>query len=110
MLLTHQQRHRLRAALGGRILAVCYGAGVDSTAMLVALKQAGLRPAIITFADLQAENLPRSIISIVWIASLPSGRGQRSSDAGKKRFLEPVTPTYTAIALPMRHCRHWHLG
>lgn len=58
MLLTHQQRHRLRAALGGRILAVCYGAGVDSTAMLVALKQAGLRPAIITFADLQAEKPP----------------------------------------------------
>jgi len=58
MLLTHQQRHRLRAALGGRILAVCYGAGVDSTAMLIALQQAALRPAIITFADLQAEKPP----------------------------------------------------
>lgn len=58
MSLTHRQRHRLRAALGGRLMAVCYGAGVDSTAMLVALKQAGLRPDIITFADLSAEKPP----------------------------------------------------
>lgn len=58
MVLTHQQRHRLRAALGGRLLAVSYGAGVDSTAMLVALKDAGLRPRIITFADLSAEKPP----------------------------------------------------
>jgi len=58
MLVTPQQRKRLRAALGGRLLAACYGAGVDSTAMLVALKLAGLRPDIITFADLTAEKPP----------------------------------------------------
>jgi hypothetical protein len=39
-------------------MAVCYGAGVDSTAMLVALKQDSLRPNIITFADLSAEKPP----------------------------------------------------
>ncbi|MBX3583251.1 MAG: hypothetical protein KF810_15280 [Rhizobiaceae bacterium] len=55
MPLTHRQRHRLRATLAGRLLAVCYGAGVDSTALMVALKLAGLRPHIITFADLNAE-------------------------------------------------------
>ena len=58
MLLTYQQRRRLRATLAGRLLAVCYGAGVDSTAMLIALKLAGLRPDIITFADLCAEKPP----------------------------------------------------
>lgn len=58
MLLTIEQRRRLRAALSGRPLAVCYGAGVDSTAMLVALKLAGLRPGIITFADTVAEKPP----------------------------------------------------
>jgi hypothetical protein len=55
MLLSHRQRHRLRAALAGRLLAVCYGAGVDSTALLIALKLAGLRPDVITFADVMAE-------------------------------------------------------
>lgn len=55
MLLTHRQRHDLRAALAGRLLAACFGAGVDSTAMLIALKLAGLRPTIVTFADLAAE-------------------------------------------------------
>lgn len=58
MLLSLEQRRRLRAALAGRLLAVCYGAGVDSTAMLVALKLAGLRPHIITFADMVAEKPP----------------------------------------------------
>ncbi len=58
MLLTFDQRRRLRSALADRVLAVCYGAGVDSTAMLVALKLAGLRPHIITFADTSAEKPP----------------------------------------------------
>lgn len=55
MLLSSEQCRRLRAALDGRVLAVCYGAGVDSTGLLVALKLAGLRPDIITFANLVAE-------------------------------------------------------
>lgn len=54
-LLCSEQVQHLRDALGGRLLAVCYGAGVDSTGLLVALKLAGLRPDIITFADLVAE-------------------------------------------------------
>ena len=49
------QREALRAALGGRALALCFGAGVDSTAMLVALRSAGLRPNVITMADTGGE-------------------------------------------------------
>lgn len=45
----------LRAALAGRKIAVCFGAGVDSTAMLVALRAAGLTPDVITFADTGGE-------------------------------------------------------
>ena len=45
----------LAPLLKGRLLAVCLGCGVDSTAMLVALRLAGLRPDIITFADTGAE-------------------------------------------------------
>ncbi len=36
-------------------VVVCYGGGVDSTAMLIALRDAGIRPDLITFADTGAE-------------------------------------------------------
>ena len=36
-------------------IIVCYGAGVDSTAMIVKLHQAGIRPDAITFADTGGE-------------------------------------------------------
>lgn len=32
-------------------ISVCYGGGVDSTAMLIAMKRQGIRPDLITFAD-----------------------------------------------------------
>lgn len=44
MLLSPDKRRLLRRALDGRLLAACYGAGVDSTAMLVALKLAACVP------------------------------------------------------------------
>lgn len=53
--LTYEQRRALRTALGGRLIAMCFGAGVDSTAMMVALKAADLRPHVITFADTGGE-------------------------------------------------------
>lgn len=56
-------RRRLMGLLRGRLLAVCYGAGVDSTALLVALRLAGLRPHIITFADLAAEK-PETMVHL----------------------------------------------
>lgn len=49
------QRRALRTALLGRTIVLCFGAGVDSTAMLVALRAAGLRPDLITFADTGGE-------------------------------------------------------
>lgn len=53
--LSSTQRAALRAALAGRYVAVCFGAGVDSTAMLVALRAAGIRPHVCTFANTGGE-------------------------------------------------------
>jgi len=54
-ILSEEQRVTLRTALGGRRLVVCFGSGVDSTAMLVALHAAELRPDLISFADTGGE-------------------------------------------------------
>lgn len=54
-ILSAAQIRILREALAHRLLALCFGAGVDSTAMLVALRAAGIRPHIITFADTGGE-------------------------------------------------------
>ena len=54
-LLAPAQQLALRNALAGRLQAACFGAGVDSTAMLVALRAAGLRPDVVTFADTGGE-------------------------------------------------------
>jgi len=49
------QAATLHRVLAGRLLAVCFGAGIDSTAMLVALHEAGLQPDVLTFADTGGE-------------------------------------------------------
>lgn len=54
------QIEALRTLLEGRQVVVSFGAGVDSTAMLVALRAAGIRPALITFANTNAEK-PESL-------------------------------------------------
>lgn len=54
-ILSTLQIERLRASLTGRLVALCFGAGVDSTGMIVALHAAGIRPDIITFADTGGE-------------------------------------------------------
>jgi hypothetical protein len=54
-ILSASQTLALRAALQRRKLALCFGGGVDSTALLVALKAAGIRPHVITFADTGGE-------------------------------------------------------
>lgn len=54
-ILNSDQAAALRAELYGRLLSLCFGSGVDSTAMIVALHAAGLRPDVITFADTGAE-------------------------------------------------------
>lgn len=55
MPLSRSQRQALHDALAGRNLAVCFGSGVDSTAMLIALRAAELKPHVITFADTGGE-------------------------------------------------------
>ncbi|HCF2447047.1 TPA: hypothetical protein NIA45_004716 [Pseudomonas aeruginosa] len=54
-ILNDEQIAALRAALEGRQVAVCFGSGVDSTAMIVALRAAGITPAISSFADTGGE-------------------------------------------------------
>ncbi|WP_298673158.1 hypothetical protein [uncultured Sphingomonas sp.] len=46
------------------MLAVCFGAGVDSTAMLVALRLAGIRPHVITFADVGEGEKPETMVHL----------------------------------------------
>lgn len=58
MVMNRRQIAVLRKALLGRLIAVSFGAGVDSTAMLVALKLAGIVPHVITFADTGNEKPP----------------------------------------------------
>jgi hypothetical protein len=53
--LTASQREVLRQALADRLRVVCFGAGVDSTAMLVILREAQLEPDLVTFADTGCE-------------------------------------------------------
>ena len=62
-------RRRLLSALKNRLLAVCFGAGVDSTAMLIALRLAGIRPHVITFADVAAEK-PGTMVHLDRIAAI----------------------------------------
>jgi len=45
----------LRRVLLGRKIVLCFGAGVDSTAVLLVLRAAGIRPDIITFANTGGE-------------------------------------------------------
>lgn len=54
-ILAPHQIAALRAALEGKSLAVSFGSGVDSTALLVALWLAGIVPDLITFADTGGE-------------------------------------------------------
>lgn len=61
-----EAREALRRALIGRLVVLCFGAGVDSTAMLVALRAAGVRPDAITFADTGGER-PETLAHVVRI-------------------------------------------
>lgn len=62
-LLTRQQVAALRERLDGRAVVLCFGAGVDSTAMLVILREAGITPSLILFADTGGEK-PETLIHL----------------------------------------------
>lgn len=73
-LLTRHQVAELRRLLSGRIVALCFGAGVDSTAMLVALKEAGIEPAVITMADTGGEK-PETMLHVARVNAVLDGWG-----------------------------------
>lgn len=50
----NQDQNEIRLPKNSGVV-VCYGAGVDSTAMLIAMRDQGIRPDLITFADTGAE-------------------------------------------------------
>ncbi|OQM74145.1 hypothetical protein [Manganibacter manganicus] len=113
-LLTRQQRSLLRTALAGRLLAVCYGAGVDSTALLLALKLADLRPGIITFADLLSEK-PETIAHLERMQSILARWGWPPITISRKRTLPGTgyddlygnciaNETLPSLAFGMRSC------
>ena len=113
-LLTRDQRRLLRTALAGRLLAVCYGAGVDSTALLVALKLADLRPDIITFADLLSEK-PETIAHLERMQSILARWGWPPITICRKRTLPETgyddlygnciaNETLPSLAFGMRSC------
>ncbi|MDM0116789.1 hypothetical protein QTI66_32145 [Variovorax sp. J22R133] len=90
LLLTPGQRAALRAALTNRLLVVCFGAGVDSTAMLVALRLAGMRPDAITFADTGGEK-PPTLAHLTRIERVLCAWGWPSVELCRKRT-QPGTP------------------
>jgi len=113
-LLTRDQRRLLRTALAGRLLAVCYGAGVDSTALLVALKLADLRPDIITFADLLSEK-PETMAHLDRMQSILAQWGWPGITICRKRTLPGTgyddlygnciaNETLPSLAFGMRSC------
>lgn len=74
MLLSEWQIAALRDRLAGRLVVVCFGAGVDSTAMLVALREAGIVPDLITMADTGGEK-PETLQHVEGINEVLAGWG-----------------------------------
>lgn len=87
--LTAEEQAFLRAALGGHLLAVCFGAGVDSTAMLVALYSAGIVPDVLTFADTGGEK-PETLVHVDAMNDVLRGWGWPSITTVRKTPL-PTT-------------------
>lgn len=83
LVLSEEQIAALRAELSGRLLALCFGSGVDSTAMLVALHAAGLRPDVLSFADTGGEK-PQTIAHIDAVNSVLDGWGWPRIDVVRK--------------------------
>ncbi len=54
-LLSPDKETVIRSILSDRLISVCFGAGVDSTAMLALLVHLGIKTGAITFADTGGE-------------------------------------------------------
>ena len=75
-------------------VVVCYGGGVDSTAMLIALRDAGIVPDLITFADTGAEK-PETYEQVEKMNDWLLAQGFPPVTVCKKKTLE--TPAYTDL-------------
>lgn len=102
-------------------IIVCNGRGVDSTAMLVALHQAGIRPDVITFADLKSEKpetYEHGVIVDKWLESI----GFPVTDVCSKQTLDSTpysdlegncidNETLPSLAFGMKSCSiKWKQG
>lgn len=114
MILNQHQKTALRNSLSNRLLSVCFGSGVDSTAVIVALHEANIRPDIITFADTGAEK-PDTMMHLVRMNKVLSSWGWPLIDVCRKKTL-PSTPyddlygncidneTLPSLAFGMKSC------
>lgn len=86
-LLDGSRRRRLRRALAGRPIALCFGAGVDSTAMLVLLRMCDITPTLITFADVPNAEKPETMLHLARTDALLAEWGWPAIDRCWKRTL-----------------------
>jgi hypothetical protein len=75
-------------------ICVCYGAGVDSTALLIRLSQLGVRPDLITFADVGSEK-PETYLYVPIMRQYLSDVG--FPDLVMVRYTPPIAP-YDSLA------------
>lgn len=111
----------LRGRLNGRLTNLCFGAGVDSTAMMVALKVAGIVPSVITFADLRSEKTA-TYEHLERMQAVMKAWGWPQIDVVKKSTLETTgyddlygncisNTTLPALSFGMKSCsQRWKQG
>ncbi len=82
--LSASQVMSLRRELAGRKTVLCFGGGVDSTALIVVLRATGIRPEAVTFADTGGEK-PETIEHVEKMSKLLVSWGWPSVSVCRKR-------------------------
>lgn len=119
--LSNEQIEILRSVLAHRTFTVCFGGGVDSTAMLVALRVAGLTPGVLHFANVGAEkpetlahNLRMNEVLKSWgWPELTEVRHQTNPDTGYSDLEGNClkNETLPSLAFGMKSCSiKWKMG
>lgn len=114
VILSEHQVEILRKTLCGRPIALSFGAGVDSTAMIIALKIANIQPDLITFADTGGEK-PETIRHIEKMNEILISWGWPSIEICKKIPMEKTgyvdlfgnciaNETLPSLAFGMKSC------
>ena len=113
-ILSSTQISMLRDALEGRLIAACFGSGVDSTAMLIALHEANIKPDIISFADTGGEK-PNTLIHLEKMNEVLAAWGWPLIDVCVKQTLDSTSyndlygncvdnQTLPSLAFGMKSC------